>query len=81
MTRPIGIPIGITRCPSTRTVPCGVADDCARARADSTGRMTQDFSIEPRGVGGCVYHLTIGQFRQAAASPGPRVHEPVRGLS
>lgn len=79
---PIVIPIGITHCPSTRTVPCSLADDCARAHPDSARRMTQDFSIEPRGVNGaCIYHLALSQFRQAPTAPGPRVHESVRGIA
>jgi hypothetical protein len=44
--------------------------------------MTQDFSIEPRGVNGaCIYHLALSQFRQAPTAPGPRVHESVRGIA
>ena len=79
---PINLPISIARCPSTRTEPCSVADDCAHALVDGKGRQVQDYSIEPRGVGGaCMHHLPAHHFRRSPAAPGPTVHEAVRGIA
>lgn len=83
MTRnPVSLPLAVARCPSTRTEPCSVAGECARALAAAAGRMSQDFSIEARGPGGaCMHHLPADKFRSAPAAPGPKVHEAVRGIA
>ena len=79
---PISLPIIAARCPSTRTEPCSVADDCARALVDGKGRQVRDFSIEPRGIGGaCLHHLPADKFRSAPAAAGPKVHEAVKGIA
>ena len=75
MRHPVILPISVARCPSTRTVPCSVANDCARALVDGVGRYVQDYSIEARPGGKCGYHLPANQHRPAPVPAGPKVHE------
>ena len=77
MTRhPIKLGPDVAHCPSTRTVACSLADQCARALVNWTNRPVQDYSIETRGPGGqCRYYLSAATYRIAPPSPGPTVHE------
>lgn len=76
MRHPVILPIGLARCPATRTVFCARADQCARALVDGRGRMTQDYSIEPRGPGSaCPHFIDAASHRPAPAPVGPKVHE------
>lgn len=79
--RPVILSLDYARCPSTRTVPCSVAHDCARALVDGVGRYSQDFSIEARPGGKCGYHLPANQHQPASPTAGPKVHAPVKGIT
>ena len=80
MTRhPVVLPISDARCPSTRMVPCSVANDCARALVDGVGRYVQDYSIEPRGPGNaCPHYIDAASHRPPPAPVGPKVHEALQ---
>lgn len=82
MTRQrLPLPPGCARCPSTRTVPCARADECARGvEPHAKGREVNDFSIEPRPPGSsCGWFMPIKYAGQAATSQ-PRVHDAPKGL-
>lgn len=73
MTRnPVILPIGMARCPATRTDYCGRADQCARALVDGVGRYSQDFSIEPRGPGSACAHFIDADSHRPAPVPVER---------
>lgn len=78
--RPLPLPVGAARCPSTRVVACVCADTCARALAPhELGRDVRDFSTEPRRpAGGCIWHVAVQYAGHAL--PEPRVHDAPEGL-
>ena len=71
----------MARCPSTRTTPCADAGQCVRAKLKlEVGRPSQDFSVEHRPGGRCMY------FAQAvsgyvAPAVEHRLHDTPKGLS
>lgn len=70
---------GNARCPATRQVPCDRACECARGvEPHAKGRPAQDFSIEPRGAGGCGWFMAI--IYAEAATATQEAHEAPQGL-
>ncbi len=73
------LPPACARCPATRQVPCGKADECARGtEPHAKGREVNDFSISTRGPAGCSWFLPIKYADHLVASP--KVHDAPRGL-
>ena len=59
-------PANCARCPSTRQVPCAVADQCARG-------------TEPHAIGRCGWFLAIA-YAEPAGPAAPRTHDAPEGL-
>lgn len=74
--RPLPLANGAARCPSTRQIPCAVAEQCARGtEPHAVGREVNDFSTEPRMPGGrCGWFVAIA-YGEPAGAAGPTVHE------
>ena len=75
------LPANCARCPSTRQVPCAVADQCARGtEPHAIGREVNDYSTEPRLPGGkCGWFLAIA-YAEPAGPAAPRTHDAPEGL-
>ena len=79
--RRLPLPPACARCPSTRQVPCGVADECARGtEPHAKGRPVNDFSIETKTAGKCGWFIAI-TYADGQAAAGPRVHDAPKGLA
>lgn len=74
------LPVGIARCPSNRTDPCGLAEKCARALTQQKQWPTVDFSTAPKLNGTCAAYIAAEQCRKAVPEPGPRVHDAIGGI-
>ena len=80
---PVIIPITVTRCPSTRTGDCWLANNCARALAPlESYRPSQDYTQEAGwGSAVCAYFLPAAAYRARPAPPSPTIHEAPRGFA
>ena len=63
----------VSRCPSTRQVPCSQADTCGRALAPADGRGSEDHSTSYRFGGKCPHYIAV-QYGQPGKAD-TRVHD------
>ena len=72
---PVILAPDVASCPSTRTVYCNRAGECARAVIDGTGRVTQDYSIETRDSSGACRFFVSAASNRPVPNNGPKVHK------